>query len=285
MWLRQYRCNHILVRNVSMARLHLFEFVDLPWYPQTFRQMQTDYLQFSATMGAGHQNLIPLFKKALQQAGTTEILDLCSGGSGPWLRLQEQLAQAGLSVSIQLSDKFPNPKAIQKWAAGSHQSIEYLSESVDAMQVPSHFKGMRTLFEGFHHFKPEQARSILKDAAENRVAIGIFEASMKPPLGWLLVLFSPVITPLTYFLITPILTPRTLSRFFWTYLVPLVPLATIWDGIISMLRVYSPAELKKLTASIPVENYIWEIGQASTGTPIFTFTYLVGYPVQKAGKA
>ena len=71
-----------------MRRIHLFEFLDLPWYPQTFRRMQTDYLQFAATMGMGHQNLVPLIAKAMQYAGTTQIVDLCSGGTGPWMRLQ-----------------------------------------------------------------------------------------------------------------------------------------------------------------------------------------------------
>ena len=29
-----------------MHRIHLFEFTDLPWYPDVFRRIQTDYLQF-----------------------------------------------------------------------------------------------------------------------------------------------------------------------------------------------------------------------------------------------
>ena len=69
-----------------------------------------------------------------------------------------------------------------------------------------------------------------------------------------------------------------MSRFLWTYLVPIVPLTTSWDGIISLLRVYSPMELKELTESLQTKGYIWEIGLASTGTPIFDFTYLIGYP-------
>ena len=63
-----------------MRRIHLFEFLDLPWYPQAFRRMQTDYLQFAATLGMGHQNLVPLLAKAMQHASTTKIVDLCSGG-------------------------------------------------------------------------------------------------------------------------------------------------------------------------------------------------------------
>jgi len=29
---------------------------------------------------------------------------------------------------------------------------------------------------------------------------------------------------------------------------------------------------------IRTNDYAWEIGRASTGTPIFNFTYIVGYP-------
>jgi hypothetical protein len=260
-----------------MKRIHLFEFTDLSWYPDTFRQIQTDYLQFVATLGAGHQNLIPLFEKAMRQAGTTEILDLCSGGSGPWQRLQEQFRQAGLPVSIKLTDKYPNLAALQKWAAA--QGIEYLAEPVDALDVPTRLTGMRTLFEGFHHFAPDQARSILRNALEKKAAIGIFEASLKPPFGLILFLLAPLTTLLSYLLLTPFIRPRTFPRFFWTYLIPLVPLATCWDGVISLLRVYSPQDLQELTTPLQSQDYVWETGLASTGTPIFDFVYLIGYPI------
>ncbi len=262
-----------------MKRLHLFEFTDLSWYPPTFRQIQTDYLQFVATLGAGHQHLIPLFAKALQHAGTTEIVDLCSGGGGPWLRLQEQLRQAGLPVSLKLTDQYPHPAALQKWAATARQGIEYLVEPVDALSVPTHLTGMRTMFEGFHHFAPAQARSILRDALEKKTAIGIFEASLKPPFGLLLFLLAPLTTLLSYLLLTPFIRPRTFTRFFWTYLVPLVPLATCWDGVISLLRTYSPQDLQELTAPLLTPDYAWETGLASTGTPLFDFVYLLGYPI------
>ncbi len=261
-----------------MKRIHLFEFTDLPWYPQVFRHIQTDYLQFVATLGTGHKYLIPLFEKAMQHAKTKEIVDLCSGGTGPWIHLKEEFEKAGLCVDVCLTDKYPDPQSIQKWSATSRQGIEYLEEPVDAMSVPAHLKGMRTMFEGFHHFKPEQAKAILQDAVEKRVAIGIFEASLKPPFEIILLLLAPLTTLASYFFMTPFIKPPTLSRFFWTYLVPIVPLATCWDGVVSLLRGYSPQELEKLTRSFPSENYVWEIGQASTGTPIFTFTYLVGYP-------
>src|SRR5512136_847997 len=97
---------------IDMGRIHLFEFTDLSWYPQIFRRIQTDYLQFVATLGSGHKNLMPLFKKAMHHAQTTEIVDLCSGGTGPWIRLREHFKKAGVSVSIKLTDKYPDPDAV-----------------------------------------------------------------------------------------------------------------------------------------------------------------------------
>jgi len=262
-----------------MRRIHLFEFTDMPWYPSTFRRIQTDYLQFVATRGSAQKNLIPLLTRAMGHAGTTEILDLCSGGTGPWVRLQEQFKQAGWCVSVKLTDKYPHPEAVQKWAETSLNGIEYLAEPVDATHVPDHLKGMRTLFEGFHHFKPEQAGLILRDVVEKKVAIGIFEISLKPPFGLLILLLSPLITLVSYLLITPFITPRTWTRFFLTYFVPVVPLATCWDGIISLLRVYSLRDLSELTEPFQNKDYVWETGLVSTGTPIFEYTYLLGYPI------
>ena len=199
-----------------MKRIHLFEFTDLSWYPDLFRRFQTDYLQFVASLGSGHKHLIPLFKRAMQSTRTNEIVDLCSGGTGPWIHLAEQLEQAGLPINVTLTDKYPNQESVQKLATTPQQRIKYLAESVDAMNVPESLKGMRTLFEGFHHFKPNQAKLILQDAVSKRTAIGIFEASLKSPLGIILLLLSPLITIASYFFMTPFIKPRTFPRFFWT---------------------------------------------------------------------
>jgi hypothetical protein len=261
-----------------MRRLHLFEFTDQPWYPQIFRQIQTDYLQFVTTRRAGHQNLIPLFKRALLSAGTSEIVDLCAGGGGPWLQLSAQLQQAGLPVHVTLTDKFPSTWLVEKDLGDGARQIHYLAEAVDARHVPPSLPGMRTLFEGFHHFQPEEARLILQDAWESRAAIGIFEASLPMPQGPLIFVLSPLMTILGYLFATPFIRPRTWSRFLWTYLL-LVPLATCWDGMVSFLRVYSQDELRDLVKPLEREDYRWEVGQLSTGTPLFMFTYLLGYPV------
>jgi hypothetical protein len=50
-------------------------------------------------------------------------------------------------------------------------------------------------------------------------------------------------TLVSYVLLTPFIQPRAWWRFMWTYLVPVVPLATCWDGVVSFIRGYSPQAL------------------------------------------
>jgi hypothetical protein len=262
-----------------MRRLNLFEFTDLTWYPRVFRGIQTDYLQFVTAAGTGHKRLIPLFKNALKNSPTAEIIDLCSGSGGPWWHFREQLKQAGLEVEVTLTDKFPSLELIRYWNNTSHEGVIYCENPVDARAVPEHLLGMRTLFEGFHHFNPVDARTILTDAYEKQLPIGIFEASLPWPQAPLIFLLSPIMTLLGYLLVTPFIKPRKFSRFTWTYLLPIVPLATCWDGLASFLRGYSQRDLQKLIEPFALNDYRFEIGEISTGIPIFNFTYLIGYPL------
>jgi hypothetical protein len=50
--------------------------------------------------------------------------------------------------------------------------------------------------------------------------------------------------------------PMVASRLFWAYVVPAIPLATLFDGIVSCLRTYTPAELMALTEGI--DGYQWD---------------------------
>jgi hypothetical protein len=46
-----------------------------------------------------------------------------------------------------------------------------------------------------------------------------------------------------------------------------------------MLRGYSIEEMKELIKLLEGNGYAWEIGLAPTGTSIFDYTFLIGYPV------
>jgi hypothetical protein len=186
-----------------------------------------------------------------------------------------------MEINVKLTDKYPHPESLPKRPAGMRRGIEYLAEPIDAMHGPIRLIGMRTLFAGFHHFKPEQAQRILRDAFEKKVPMGIFDpSSPRTPIGMftllLLIPFPPVIVLLSYWIMTPFIKPPTFSRFFWAYLLPVVPIATSWDGLISFLRSYTPREVEELTGSLQSKEYAWEKGIVTLGIPL---TYLLGYPV------
>jgi len=69
---------------------------------------------------------------------------------------------------------------------------------------------------------------------------------------------------------------------FWTYLIPLVPMVTLFDGLVSCLRTYSIPELRGLTARVDTNGYRWDIGAVRSKKVPIPITYLIGVPNEKA---
>ena len=252
-----------------MRRLHLIELEDQPWFPATVRDLATDYLQFVQERFRLDRAMTPVVRRALDEGKTTEIVDLCSGGSGPLLGLVRDLAAEGRPVHATLTDLFPNHAAFEKIAAASGGLVSYEREPVDARRVPPRLAGLRTIFNGFHHFRPADAKAVLHAAANGRQPIAIFEVSERS-----LRTLPVLLTPIFVWIATPFMRPFTLSRFFWTYLIPLVPFTCLWDGIVSQLRAYTVEELRGLTdGSAPMR---WEAGQIPIAKGRGRLTYLIG---------
>ena len=253
-----------------MRRLHLMELEDQPWLPAVVRDLATDYLQFIQQRFRLDRAMTPLIRRALDEGRTSEIVDLCSGGSGPLLGLVTDLAAEGRQVHATLTDLFPNLAAFDKIAAASNGLVRYEREPVDARRVPSRLAGLRTIFNGFHHFRPPDARAVLHAAAEARQPIAIFEVSERS-----LRTLPVLLTPIFVWLSTPFMRPFTPQRFLWTYIVPLVPLTCLWDGVVSQLRAYTVAELRALCqGSAPMR---WEAGQVAIAKGRGRLTYLIGF--------
>ena len=244
-----------------MKRLHLVELEDLPGWPKIFRDGMTDYLETVVRLTNPYQVIVGKLAAALEQAQATRVLDLCSGAGGPWAMLLPRLDDP--KPAVLLTDFYPNP-------AGA--KLPYHSEPVDATKVPEALTGFRTLFASFHHFRPEQARAILADAVAKQQGIAIFEATARTLPALLGMLF----VPLAVWLITPRIRPLRLSRLLWTYLIPILPLAIFFDGVVSCLRTYTPGELKKLIEGL--EGYEWQIGTETVPRSPIPITYLIGLP-------
>ena len=261
---------------MPIPRFHLFELEDQSWFPNIVRDLATDYLQFMETKMKLHRPVVPILAAALHESGTGTVIDLCAGGGGPVVALSEDLRSAGVSARFVLTDKFPNLPAFERLTR-DHPGIEGYRDPVDATDVPATLTGFRTLFNAFHHFKPDDARAVLRSAVEARQPIGVFEI---PERAIWIVLATAVLTPILVLLATPFIRPFRLTRLLFTYLLPLVPLTCFWDGFVSQLRAYTPDELKNLATSLGDVGYRWDAGKVRLQGSLAHLTYLIGIPAQ-----
>jgi hypothetical protein len=254
-------------------RIQAFEFNDLRWMPAVWRTSVTDAIAFLSRLFKSYHPAVPYLREALVRCGTYSIVDLCSGSGGTiedtWAALRKE---TGREIHVTLTDKFPCPEVLSRLVERSGGAIRAEAAPVDATDIPARLKGFRTLFTAFHHFPPEEARKILADAVRNGQCIGVFEYTDRNVLHWVL---PTLITPVTILLITPFLRPFSFGRFLWTYAIPVIPLITAWDCIISGLRTYLPQELLAMAREVDGgESYVWMAERIRGGS----LTYLIGTP-------
>jgi hypothetical protein len=61
-----------------------------------------------------------------------------------------------------------------------------------------------------------------------------------------------------------------------------VPLVSLFDGLVSCLRTYSVQELRELTEGLGTNDYQWDIGELKCTAGPIPITYLIGLPVDHA---
>jgi len=253
-----------------MSRLHLFEFEDLDWFPVFLRNYGTDFLQFLSNKTKMWKPAIPLIEEALKNDGTNQLIDLASGGGGGYLYLNEELKKHTPDLKVLLTDYYPNISAFEH-SKKQADNFEYIETSVDARNVPSKLKGLRTQFLSFHHFKRNDAMKILQNAVDSNSSIAIFEAQERSVASIIAMLFSPI----TVLFVTPFIRPFKIGRILFTYIIPIVPLFVLWDGVVSSLRTYSLNEMQEMIDELKNNtSYHWKTGRVKSGPGIIL--YLIG---------
>src|ERR1700674_39283 len=156
-----------------MRRMQLIEIHDQSWFPGFLRDQITDALQAIFDLLDLYKPILHRLRKALESAGTNQVLDLCSGAGGPWPKLCQALDREGYPpVDIRLTDKYPHAVAARRAGASSRDRIHFNADPVDATKIPVGLNGFRTIFNSFHHFQPPEARAILQDAIEGGQGTG-----------------------------------------------------------------------------------------------------------------
>ena len=133
-----------------MKRVHVLEFEDLPWFPTWLRTSLTNNLVVFARLLGVNEVLERLIAGALEKHQTSKIVDLGSGSGGPLPAIHQKLThQKGFEhIQLGLSDKYPNPNAINAFNGPSHTGVRYRESPVDATQLETAGPGLKTMVDG-----------------------------------------------------------------------------------------------------------------------------------------
>jgi hypothetical protein len=233
------------------------------------RQGATDYLEAITSRGDIYRPIQAQIFRAIENCGAERVVDLCSGGGGPWLSpaWRSVLAEHA-PLTVVLTDKFPSSALPERLVPG----VSSVNFSVDAAHVPEALRGFRTIFSSFHHFPDPVARDVLGDAVRSREGFAMAEVTSPTPRAFATMFLMPVFA----WLLTPRMRPFRWSRLLLTYLLPVIPLVVLWDGIVSCFRTRTPEELLALTTSFP--QYDWQAGYARGQGTWLASVYLIGRP-------
>jgi hypothetical protein len=244
---------------MALPRLHLFEFNDSSWAPRALRDTIIEAL--SRTLSWGHllAGLVAPFEEFVARAGVSEVLDVCAGAAGPARILVDEIRRAGRTPPrFILTDLQPQLDAWQSARDQFPGAIDFVAEPVDATAIPREIAGgrARIIINAFHHFPPELARSILRDAVEGSAGVFIAEPWERNPLRF--GTFIPV--GVLALLVNPILSHRDRGwKALMTFASPVVAAASLWDGLVSTMRVYSRQELEAMVAPLG-DRFTWTFG-------------------------
>jgi len=260
---------------LKLKRKYLFEFEDFKWYPTDFRNIQTDFLQFIMQRFDVFSRVYPRLFEVVTTTKIYHFTDLCSGGGGAILQLRKHFKTTFTKpFKAVLTDLYPNKKAFQELYEKSNGEISFIGESVDVKDDLQHLKGIWTVFNAFHHLSPLHAVRLLSQAKKYKKPIAVMEPLDRNIFMIFLQSFFLIIG---LFFFIPFAKSFNFKAFLFTYLLPLIPLFIIWDGWISVLKVYNPDILLKMTTlADPDKQFNWKVGyeKHQFGKVI----YLIGMP-------
>ena len=242
-----------------MERIQGFEFNERKECPSFLRDAVVEILGKAIKWGQIFSPVTPLFMDFCKKTNNYSFIDLCSGTGEPLIAFIEGMKQANYdSVSFSASDLFPKIHAMKQVVHEYPENISMISEPIDATNVPEkHDRPGRTIINAFHHFSTDLAQEIIKDSVKKRRAIFILEAFPRDLKCFLA--FFPMLT--LSFLLNPFLTKKDrLTKFFFSFIIPIIPIIGTYDGFISLCRIHDKEELMEMVK--PYQDiYDWEYHQ------------------------
>ena len=240
-------------------RRHIFEFGDQPWVSGWLREIYNDALNMGQKAGGHYRQMAPHFVRWAERAGAETVLDLASGGAAPLVAMLEGARQKNLRMPrIICSDLYPDQLRLKclRDHYGADQ-LDYISTPVSALETNPGLPPLRSICTALHHFPAPMAARIIEAAVLDGHGLFILEPFERNMRHLLMILIAG---PWIY-MITPFVSERfSLLKLVLCTLFPVIPLMIFWDGMISVLRMHTPAEIKQMIPSTHREDIEIESG-------------------------
>ena len=223
-----------------MPRPHLFEFCDQSWMPNGARECLFESMDLCNTgYRSFNRRVADQALAIVEEHGLNTIVEIGAGRAPITTLLAEDERANG--VTLVPCDVSPNMAVFQALEQRYPGRVAPFYESMDVTQ-PHNWPGKSLLlFCGIMHHIPFSLRdSIVRTLGKSRIRVAVFEPLRCNFLSMFLAtlaVFLALWLPIAYFK-----RPGRLRRFFWCWCLPIVPIAFVWDGVISCLRQWTTEE-------------------------------------------
>jgi hypothetical protein len=221
-----------------MSRPFLFEWIDVPWLPDSLRRSLHDILDITLAhpLRGYYSGVIREIRNRLDREQITLVCEM-GAGRAP---IAERLAPAvssGSNLRIQISDLYPDREQFRALQNQYPHIVQAITDPVALKNPPAVQPGLLLVLSGcFHHLSPEVRAVLLKKLARYHVLVS-------EPIGWhvkSLILDFLILLPA---LASPLVNrPGRMRRMFWTWVLPLAPAMMLWDSVVSSVRCWTERE-------------------------------------------
>jgi hypothetical protein len=220
---------------------HLFEFMDLPWLPDSLRDTMREILECGNTrpFRPYYGWVADEVLRYAREGGFQTIVELGAGTAPITRHMAIDPRSDGLSLVV--CDSLPDRAAYEGLEKTYPGKVSARYDSVDFSQ-PMHWgpKTLLVLSGTFHHIPPAARLGVLNALAGSADHVLVFEPLRKTVLSTLFMfgsIFPALLLPLWF-----LGRAGRLRRLLWCWLLPVAPLLFWWDGFVTCMRLWSDRE-------------------------------------------
>lgn len=245
----------------------LKELEDYNWFPAILRRWQMEFIGTVAVWAGIYKPLTNVIAQIVTENNVTALQDVCSGSGASSISVYNQLAQ---KIPLLLSDKYPVT------GFKSTAAVSYNFQSVDVMQLQPEPQTCYTMFNAFHHFNRQQQQDIMQNMVTAKVPFLFVEILEPGILNVIKIFFTTILVQLFG---APFIKPFSVTRLFFTYIIPVNLFTITYDGVISVLKSKSKQEYTALVIDSNVKEYQITVHKIKTAAA--NIIYIKGQTVNR----